>query len=598
MFIKNNFYSVCLFPNGALTSKSYAFGFRPWELKNYETFDPTAEFYQPIWLSVYNNKIQKILPVNNNNNFMIYHWISNKLRFFFESFNFQDDQFFPKYQVFSKNSNSLLIPVNWSYLFRVMAYKLANLKNFSYVSLNFSHMQKFDTNTYFELNRIFSEIPNFVKILSYNNSVQSLIKSQLINSHFFPPLDAIAGVPSNILLVSFNPYFLDPSLSYYLKSISEFNSVKIYTTFFSYFSINFKVKNLIPNLKNLWLLFSGRHFLSNQILTKNTKIIIDFNILNVLPNTLVSLILKSTFFNKAYTNKHPTQIYIINKNKSYSNFFRIGLNSFIPYKNFLVNFNRRILNFDINSNCGVFLPNALTTKEVMSDLEIKDYNYIFKFEVAKFSYFSEIFNGFYPNYFFPTSGFTEFTTNYEMFANKPNYFKNVVSVYREGGRPLAQIISSIRFWFHKSMTFIKINTLDQSFWIIIIFIFSLINFVNLAILNLYFTQFGQLNKLPCSFITNIKMFNFSVIFNNWLGLQISNTTNFWFVNDKLVFNINGLCKKICNPYVKFQIAYFYPDYVDSCIDSIKNSQLTYSKTLTLNRKFFNSRFKNFIKFLL
>ena len=75
-------------PYGALTSKSYAFNPRPWELKIHEIFDPISEFFEPSLVGIANNKIQRVLPVNdfsNSFNSSTYNWISNRFRFLFDN---------------------------------------------------------------------------------------------------------------------------------------------------------------------------------------------------------------------------------------------------------------------------------------------------------------------------------------------------------------------------------------------------------------------------------------------------------------------------------------------------------------------------------
>ena len=77
---------------GALTSKPYSFVQRPWELKIVETFDPQSVVYTPINVDIFNNKVKRILPVNDYNFGQNYNWISNKTRFFFELISAQEKE--------------------------------------------------------------------------------------------------------------------------------------------------------------------------------------------------------------------------------------------------------------------------------------------------------------------------------------------------------------------------------------------------------------------------------------------------------------------------------------------------------------------------
>lgn len=68
---------------GALTLKSFPFILRSWNVKNFDSFDPTDSFGQETKVYVNRNKVVKIEPqfVNNENNF----WLTDKGRQFFDS---------------------------------------------------------------------------------------------------------------------------------------------------------------------------------------------------------------------------------------------------------------------------------------------------------------------------------------------------------------------------------------------------------------------------------------------------------------------------------------------------------------------------------
>ena len=68
---------------GALTLKSFPFILRSWNVKNFDSFDPTDSFSQETKVYINQNKVVKIEPqfVNNENNF----WLTDKGRQFFDS---------------------------------------------------------------------------------------------------------------------------------------------------------------------------------------------------------------------------------------------------------------------------------------------------------------------------------------------------------------------------------------------------------------------------------------------------------------------------------------------------------------------------------
>ena len=68
---------------GALTLKSFPFILRSWNVKNYDSIDPTDSFGQDTKVYVNRNKVIKIEPqfINNLNN----PWLTDKGRHFFDS---------------------------------------------------------------------------------------------------------------------------------------------------------------------------------------------------------------------------------------------------------------------------------------------------------------------------------------------------------------------------------------------------------------------------------------------------------------------------------------------------------------------------------
>lgn len=81
--ISGNVIDLC--PVGALTSKPHAFQYRSWEETNeIESFDIFDSFFSNILISTTNTQIYKILP--NLNNQLNKEWISDKVRFSYDSY--------------------------------------------------------------------------------------------------------------------------------------------------------------------------------------------------------------------------------------------------------------------------------------------------------------------------------------------------------------------------------------------------------------------------------------------------------------------------------------------------------------------------------
>ena len=74
---------VDLCPVGALTSKSYAFKARAWELKSIESIDIFDSLSSNIRVDIKGNEIMRILPKRND--YINEEWITDKVRFSYES---------------------------------------------------------------------------------------------------------------------------------------------------------------------------------------------------------------------------------------------------------------------------------------------------------------------------------------------------------------------------------------------------------------------------------------------------------------------------------------------------------------------------------
>ena len=95
---------IDLCPVGALTSKPYSFKGRSWELINYKTIDILDSVNSDIIVSLKGFEVLRILPCFSKYNTS--EWISDKTRFFYDSFDF-----FRIKKCWSKKSNSF---ISWS----------------------------------------------------------------------------------------------------------------------------------------------------------------------------------------------------------------------------------------------------------------------------------------------------------------------------------------------------------------------------------------------------------------------------------------------------------------------------------------------------
>nr|YP_010394795.1 NADH dehydrogenase subunit 11 [Phytophthora versiformis]DAZ89232.1 TPA_asm: NADH dehydrogenase subunit 11 [Phytophthora versiformis] len=118
---------VDLCPVGALTSKSYIFKSRSWELKKKEGVDILDSVGSNIKIDIFNNEIVRILPKTNFN--INKEWISNKTRYFFDSLKYQR----LKYPLLKDNANNFH-KISWFKALNLINQKLittdsANIKS-------------------------------------------------------------------------------------------------------------------------------------------------------------------------------------------------------------------------------------------------------------------------------------------------------------------------------------------------------------------------------------------------------------------------------------------------------------------------------------
>ena len=109
---------IDLCPVGALTSKPYSFKGRSWELTNYRTIDILDSLNSDIIVSLKGFDVLRILPCYTSYN--ISEWISDRTRFFYDSFNF-----FRIKKCWSRNDNSF---IEWSTTLHLIKNKLIDCK--------------------------------------------------------------------------------------------------------------------------------------------------------------------------------------------------------------------------------------------------------------------------------------------------------------------------------------------------------------------------------------------------------------------------------------------------------------------------------------
>lgn len=261
--LSGNIVDVC--PVGALTSKSYAFKARPWELKSLESIDILDSLGSNIRVDVKGNEIVRILPKRHD--YLNEEWITDKIRFSFEGLK-NNRIIFPMYRT---DRDSLLQSCSFPFLFNHLITRISNISN---NNLNV----KVELSSYFTSAQDYLHIYNFFSLLAidnihYNSNVlDSNIDfryNYLVNSslRIFTYFDSY--LLDNINLKTVNP-LINSRLKH--RKLRKGNNVNV-----SYIGKNIKLNYDYNHISNSNLTFfniiEGKHFYSNRFFR-------DLNIVN------------------------------------------------------------------------------------------------------------------------------------------------------------------------------------------------------------------------------------------------------------------------------------------------------------------------------
>jgi hypothetical protein len=487
-YIENNINSelasniIDLCPVGALTSKTYAFKARPWELINFKSFDILDIISSTITISLQGTKIIRILPYNNDqiNNT----WLTDKSRYFFDSFYFQ--RIANPYK-FSKIYNKFII-INWYHFYKFIFFFKKNIN--------------FLKNINFFLNLNFLSLNDLIFFKSLNNRNINLLDLQLNNLNLVNKKN----------IYEFRNYFLDKN--------NLINYLKTNKIIFFFNNYNLKLKNPILNLEFI----KSSKFNNNLFFFSNNNIFKNSNLKNL------------NFMNKFYLNFLKGNTYFnlfVSKNIKYNNYKFYIFNNIFNYnvnKKLFDSF--KIQNFYLGSN--LFELNRLEINSNINDKlsKIKNINYL-NIIIEDNLYLNDFFykkilNNFIFNIFFNTHNLNnlnlkksnnfDFILPLNLFIENSINTLNIYGIYQKSYR--------INNWFKNSK--------------------SLIYFIKFLILNLNICYNKEIilnfNKLINK---KIKKINFKI--TNYL-LKINYNLVNWFNQNiyKNIYIINNLTNHSLN----------------------------------------------------
>ena len=358
--LSGNLIDLC--PVGALTSKLFSYTYRPWELKSFYTYDIMDSFMNRIRIDLNEFNICRILPVYNFKENE--EWISNKIRFGYDSFN-KYNLYFP---LMKDSLTNNLIKVSWKYI-------LIYLINFFRKIFKINLKTKFNLflGNSLDLRSLFW-IKSLIFLTNKKNQfylINEYKSNNLDNINLYFKTDFHKKFNSNTikkvkygLFININFDLESPVFFYKLilkKNTNVLTKFGLIGSFFKKFQ--YYGKHLGNNLLNYFLFIFGKHFYNSYF---NNSIDSNFNIFTSIyyKNNLefFSLIFLKKFLNFFFCKS--INIYNLSLGIGDSNITEIYLPNIINFENkkiqnidlnhFLIEKNNLNLNYCINVNNKIF----------------------------------------------------------------------------------------------------------------------------------------------------------------------------------------------------------------------------------------------------
>lgn len=330
--LSGNVIDIC--PVGALTSKTYSFLGRGWELKNVNSIDISDAFGVDIQVLLKNNKIVKVLPGYKSNI-----WISNKTRFLF------DGMFTPDRKILKtiNSGNKHQIISNWNSVFKDIIHTI-----YFYDHLN-RHFFKIKPITFVFDDNASLEIINILQLITKKFPIFKLRRNKSTNFcndfetkiQIVSATDNVALKKSNAcLLIGTNPRFESSYLNLKLKKRVTSGNFKIYTLK-NHQDLNFPTISLGNSIKVLKSIAEGNHYVCQNFKeTKNLILIINSNIYKRHDSEAIELLMKSlnlttknvwNNYNLLSNNLNTTGSLVLNnfKNFSFKDYYNSNLIYFV-----------------------------------------------------------------------------------------------------------------------------------------------------------------------------------------------------------------------------------------------------------------------------
>lgn len=261
--LSSNIIDLC--PVGALTSKPYSFTSRPWELNSVESIDVFDTLCSNIRLSVYGNKIKRILPRINED--LNEDWLSNKTRYIYDSFELQritypllNLSYLSSFFNFMVKGN-LWVSVSWKQVLLISSYCLNSY------SFNLAFGPHLDLETVNSFKNNFSSL-GYLKNRSYSNDYSSSYFSSI----------RVKDVEAFSTFFSLGVYLRNevPLLNTRVRKSNNFymSSFKFFCAGVGANYFTYPVKLFSNNTKSVFKALNGKHYISKNLSKIKNRFII------------------------------------------------------------------------------------------------------------------------------------------------------------------------------------------------------------------------------------------------------------------------------------------------------------------------------------
>lgn len=351
--LSGNIIDLC--PVGALTSKTYSFLARPWELRSVEGIDIFDTFGSRIRIDSRGLEILRILP--SHNKYINEEWINDKIRFSYDGLQKQRLNI----PMFRNSENFMFAETSWSFVFIILFDNLFNNlllnKNFSYLS--FILGKNVDLSVFYILKKKF----NFFFLKNASIFCQNFIlnfKFDILNFFFFNYLILDVKNRDAFILFLLNPRLEIPLFNLKIRKNFLQNS-NFFTASFGYVTnLTYPVFHCGNTTKDIFDFLKGKNLLCRKILQlKNPFFIFSEHFIKLFKKNFYNLFLKivSSLSNFSFSFKKYFFFYNFKILLSKNGFLNFSLLNFFNFKKieneknssliFLIDTDKHLINTNI-----------------------------------------------------------------------------------------------------------------------------------------------------------------------------------------------------------------------------------------------------------